>query len=61
MTETILVSVGLLAVLVVVGVALYVLVSKVRAAQDRRDYAGTEGHAEEDPDATGERPRTGPQ
>ena len=50
MAETILVSVGLVLVLVVVGVVLYVLVSRARAAQDRRDYgAGDRDHADAPP------------
>ena len=47
MAETILVSVGLVVVLVVVGVVLYVLVSRARSAQDRRDYGAA------DPDHAG--------
>lgn len=42
MAETILVSVGLVLVLVAVGVVLYVLVSRARAAQDRRDYVAAD-------------------
>ena len=68
MAETILVSVGLLSLLAIVGVALYAVVTKVRAEQDRRDYAAadrggvddevgagnTEGAADE-PSAVGDR------
>ncbi|MDP8909719.1 MAG: hypothetical protein M3N47_11535 [Chloroflexota bacterium] len=42
MAETILVSVGLVLLLVAVGVVLYFLISKARAAQDRRDYVAAD-------------------
>lgn len=39
MAETILVPAGLLSFLVIVGVVLYAAITKLRAQQDRRDYA----------------------
>lgn len=42
MAETILVSVGLLLLMGIFGVALYVVVTKMRAEQDRRDYAAAD-------------------
>ncbi len=51
MAETILVPVGLVLLLVAVGVVLYVLVSRARAAQDRRDYVTADRHHADPPPA----------
>ena len=51
MAETILVSVGLVLLLAAVGVALHLLVSRARAAQDRRDHLAADRHHADGPPA----------
>ncbi len=42
MAETAFVSVALVLLVVILGTGLYVLVSRMRAAQDRRDYVAAD-------------------
>jgi hypothetical protein len=61
MAETVFVSVASVLLVVILGTGLYVLVSRMRAAQDRRDYAAADRESLHpgDPQARREPPESG--